>query len=109
MKKVIQISKTFSETLGGRYVTDGPSSGQEFREKYLKPMFQSLMEGEKLLIDFDGTYGYPTSFLEEAFGGLTRVIGSSKEVLDKLEFKSDEEPGLITEVIGYIENAQARN
>jgi len=106
MKNKIKISESFSETLGGRYRTDGPFSGEEFREGILYPAFQSLKEGKKLLIDFDGTYGYPTSFLEEAFGGLVRIIGSSIEVLDKLEFKSDEEPSLIKEVIGYIKNAK---
>lgn len=104
MKNKIKISETFSETLGGRYRSDGPASGEEFRETHLRPMFQSLKEGEKLLIDFDGTYGYPTSFLEEAFGGLARIF-EGQEVLDKLEFKSDEEPSLVDEVREYIKNA----
>ena len=61
---------------------------------------------EKLLIDFDGSYGYPTSFLEEAFGGLARIY-NAKNVLEKLDFKSDEEPSLIEEVKRYITNASA--
>ena len=103
MKNKIKITEIFSEIPGGRYKKDGQGSGEEFREKHLKPKFESLRKGEKLLIDFDGTYGYPPSFLDEAFGGLARILGS-KEVLDKLEFKSDEEPSLIDEVIGYIKN-----
>lgn len=108
MKNRIKISEIFSETLGGRYVTDGPNSGEEFRNKHLMPKFESLKKGEKLLINFDGTYGYPTSFLEEAFGGLARILGI-EAVLNKLEFKSDEEPSLIEEIIGYIKNAKKTN
>jgi len=107
MEIIIKIVKIFSEIPGGRYKKDGSSSGEEFREKYLKPKYESLGKGKKLIIDFDGTYGYPPSFLDEAFGGLARIFGS-KEVLDKLEFKSDEEPGLIDEVIGYIKNEKPR-
>ncbi len=103
MEIIIKIVKIFSEIPGGRYKKDGPGSGEEFREKHLKPKFENLRKGEKLLIDFDGTYGYPPSFLDEAFGGLARIFGS-KEVLDKLEFKSDEEPSLINEINGYIKN-----
>lgn len=101
----IKISDEFSSIPGGRYKKDGVHSGEEFLEKYLKPKFDSLKEGETLLIDFDGAYGYPTSFLEEAFGGLARLYGPEK-VLDKLELKSNEESGLIEEVIRYIKNVQ---
>ena len=104
MKNKIKISEMFSETLGARHMTDGPHSGAEFREKHLMPKLESLKEGEKLLIDLDGTYGYPTSFLEEAFGGLARILGI-EAVLNKVKFKSDEEPNLIEEIIGYIKNA----
>ncbi len=104
MAKIV-VSKVFSETPGGRYKKDGPNSGQEFRDLHLKPEFDKLKAGEKLLIDFDGAYGYPTSFLEEAFGGLARLYGPER-VLRKLEFKSDEEPSLIDEVRGYISDAK---
>ena len=104
MRDKIKISEVFSETLGGRYITDGPNSGEEFRKNHLMPKIESIKEGKTLLIDFDGTYGYPTSFLEEAFGGLARILGK-ETLLNKLKFKSDEEPSLIEEVIGYIKNA----
>ncbi len=101
----LKISEEFSDMPGGRYKKDGANSGEEFLEKCLKPKFERLKEGETILIDFDGAYGYPTSFLEEAFGGLARIYDPEK-VLDKLKFKSGEETGLIEEVIGYIKNAQ---
>lgn len=95
----------FSKTIGARFITDGPCSGQEFRENLLMPKFENLHKGKKLLIDFDGTYGYPPSFIEEAFGGLARIFEPSK-VLSGLEFKSDEEPSLIDDVIRCINNAK---
>lgn len=57
-----------------------------------------------ILIDFDGGYGYPTSFLEEAFGGLVRVT-KDRNILSIFSFKSDEEPSLIKEVESYIKAA----
>ena len=104
--KIIVVAKDFSDTPGGRFKKDGPNSGEEFKERYLKPEFDKLKGNEKLLIDFDGSYGYPTSFLEEAFGGLARIY-NAKNVLEKLDFKSDEEPSLIEEVKRYITNASA--
>jgi hypothetical protein len=102
--KTIVVAKDFSDTPGGRFKKDGPNSGEEFREKHLKPEFDKLKGNEKLLIDFDGSYGYPTSFLEEAFGGLARIY-KAKNVLEKLDFKSNEEPSLIEEIKRYIANA----
>lgn len=102
----IIISKDFSETPGARYKCEGDFSGEEFREKILLPKFKlSIENDEKLLIDFDGGYGYPTSFLEEAFGGLARIYGNQK-VLSTLKFKSDDEPALIEMVKNYINVAK---
>ena len=56
----------------------------------------------QLVIILDGGFGYAPSFLEEAFGGLAREFGV-KEVLDTLEFISDDEPSLISEIKGYIQ------
>lgn len=98
----IIISKDFTETPGARYRHEGSFSGEEFREDILIPKFKQVQENnEKLLIDLDGGYGYPTSFLEEAFGGLSRVFGS-KKVLEVLSFKSEDEPSLIATIENYI-------
>jgi hypothetical protein len=59
---------------GGRYITDGPFSGEWFREKVLGPALGAAIQtGEKLIVELDGTSGYGSSFLEEAFGGLIRT------------------------------------
>jgi len=105
---IIKISKDFSETPGARYRNDGKFSGEEFREDILIKHYEAAKQkGENLTIDFDGGYGYPTSFLEEAFGGLARIY-SPVEVLRVLNFVSNDEPTLIDEVKSYIENANTK-
>lgn len=105
---IINICKEFSETPGARYISEGEHSGEEFRENYLIPCFEKAKEqGEKLVIELDGGYGYPTSFLEEAFGGLAR-IENPDVVLSILSFVSEDEPSLIEEIQGYIKNARVK-
>ena len=101
----INIANDFTDTPGLRYKTKWDNySGEEFREELLEPKFLKAKENnEKLMIDFDGGYGYLISFLEEAFGGLARIYGRDS-VLETLEFKSDEEEALITKVKSYIIN-----
>lgn len=103
MGKTINIAIDFSRTPGARYKSDGPFSGEEFREMFLEPLFD-LKSNEKVTIVFDGVEGYATSFLEEAFGGLARKYGKSK-CKDLLLFVSIEDEILIDEIREYIENA----
>jgi hypothetical protein len=93
MKKLV-VSKEFTDSPGGRFVSDGPKSGEEFREKFLEPIIQ---KGEPTVIDMDGSWGYPTSFLDESFGVLIRKYGRDK-VLSIIHFKSDESPDLIERI-----------
>lgn len=73
----IRVATEFSPYLGGRYRDDGPWSGQAFREDLLLPRVKAaLAEHVTLDVFFDGVEGMPTSFLEEAFGGLLRELKS---------------------------------
>ncbi|MEQ1933893.1 MAG: STAS-like domain-containing protein [Fimbriimonadaceae bacterium] len=72
------IAKDFSETPAGRYPYDGKFSGERFREEFLVP---NLAEGHQLVVELDGARGYPSSFLEEAFGGLIRKHKLDEETL----------------------------
>ncbi|MBQ6979659.1 MAG: STAS-like domain-containing protein [Clostridia bacterium] len=104
-KIIINIAKDFSETPGPRYQKDGEFSGEEFREKVLVPKYNEAVEKKvKLEINLDGGYGYPPSFLEEAFGGLVRKFGK-EEVVKTLEFVSLEEPYLLETIQKYMEKA----
>ena len=106
MSILLRIADRFTTRPGARYVTDGPHSGEEFRKKLLENEFRAAMEAnEELIVDLDGTAGYATSFLEEAFGGLARLFGI--EVVHRLiRIKSDEEPDLREEVDEYIREAK---
>lgn len=100
----IIICKDFTDAPGPRFKSQGDYSGEAFREEWLIPKFKEALEqNEKLIINFDGTFGYPTSFLEEAFGGLKGVY-NKELILKTLEFISNDEIGLINEVKGYIES-----
>jgi STAS-like domain of unknown function (DUF4325) len=102
----LSIAEDFSRTPGPRFRSEGKFSGEQFRDEVLQKHFdQATSSGAKLHVDLDGGYGYAPSFLEEAFGGLARIYGSSK-VAETLTFKSDEEPGLIDDIVGYIRKIQ---
>lgn len=69
----LNIGRDFSPDPAGRYYTDGPGSGEEFREDVLKPRLENLNKGEKLVIILDdGVEGYGSSFLVEGFAGLVK-------------------------------------
>lgn len=104
---LLVVGKEFSDTPGPRSRTQGDFSGEDFLERLLKPRFeQALGRGLVLRVDLDGTEGYATSFLEAAFGGLSRIYGADK-VLGHLDFKSDDEPYLVDEIKRYINEASS--
>jgi hypothetical protein len=104
--RAINIAADFSKLPGPRYTEEGEHSGQEFREKLLEPAFlQTEAENNQLEIQLDGVeFGYPTSFLEEAFGGLARLHGIER-VQKRLVFVSNDEPLLIRQIERYIRTA----
>lgn len=82
----IKVAAEFSRTPGGRYYTDGPDSGEKFREEVLLPALQA---NDIISVDLDGTRGYPSSFLEEAFGGTVRKLKlTESEFFRRVKFKS---------------------
>ncbi|HEX3666176.1 MAG TPA: STAS-like domain-containing protein [Rhizomicrobium sp.] len=80
MPKKIVIDRDFSHCPGGRYRAHGEKSGEEFRDEFLAP---SLKQNDRVEVVLDGTEGYASSFLEEAFGGLVRVVGFAKSELGR--------------------------
>lgn len=96
----------FTDTPGPRLRKEGEHSGEEFREDLLRPRFEDAAEhGCILVVDLDGTAGYASSFLEEAFGGLARRC-SIAAVQDGIEVKSDTRPWYIGEIEDYIREAK---
>lgn len=102
----IEISKIFSETPGGRYISDGPFSGELFRDTVLvHAVDQALYAGVKLEINFDGCYGFSTGFLEEAFGGFVRKY-KVFNLFDMLIIISTEDENLPNQIKEYIHDAE---
>ncbi len=102
LKAKIKIASEFTDTPGPRFIGDGPFSGEEFRKRFLEPLFEN--NNDLIEIDFDDAWGYPSSFLEEAFGGLARKYGKDK-VLNRIEIISNDEPTLEKEIQEYIEKS----
>lgn len=98
MLKYINVAEEFSRYPAGRYLDDGPYSGQGFREQFLKPILDSNSTAE---INLDGVRGYGSSFLEEAFGGLVRDGYDVDLVLKSFIFNSTD-TSLIEEIKDYI-------
>ncbi len=78
-EKTIDIGKDFSRFPGGRVRSDGPFSGEAFREDFLIP---AIRDYETVSVRIDSVLGYGSSFLEECFGGLVRQ-GIGVEALNK--------------------------
>lgn len=86
----ITIREDFSNTPGARYEADGPFSGELFLNSLLEPKFlDAIKNNYKLLIDLDGVWGYPSSFVSGSFGKLSIKYGKSL-VLKHLDFKSEQ-------------------
>jgi hypothetical protein len=107
MNLELSIARDFSRTPGSRYAKEGDHSGEQFRTEVLCPLVRKAVEAKtELGVDLDGTAGYGTSFLEEAFGGLVREEGIPATVLHKtLRLKSLEEDYLIADIWSYIDDA----
>jgi hypothetical protein len=103
----IRIKQQFPHPPGPRYKRQGRGSGEEFRQELLLPLFdQAVKNGEQVTVYLDGAeFGYPTSFIEEAFGGLARLRGI-EAVQSTLRFVSRDEPLLEREIRHYIRHAQ---
>lgn len=97
---------SFSREPVGRYLTDGAQSGQAFRERVLLP---ALLAAELVTVDLDGTEGYGSSFLEEAFAGTMRCLNlSAEEFRRRVRIVGDEDPSLLVEIAGYLADEERR-
>lgn len=98
----LNIAKDYTKTPGGRLKKNGLYSGEDFREKKLKPYYlEAKLNGEILTVILDGGFGYATSFIEEAFGGLARELKPEK--IDKIiKIVSDEDPSWLNKINEYI-------
>ena len=98
----ILIAKDFSDVPAGRYRSDGPFSGERFRDDVLIP---ALRRDQTVEVWLDGVEGFGSSFLEEAFGGLVRKGEFPyDDLIQQLSIKANDESlgSFIEEIKGYI-------
>lgn len=103
MNKTLNVASDFCKTPGGRYKTDGPYSGELFREKLIDLINDKSID--KIIVNFDGLETSGSSFLEEAFGGLIRQGISRETIKNKLFFECDDDLTIIPLINQYIEEA----
>ena len=72
--RTINIARDFSKNPGARTRVQGPNSGQEFRQRFLEPLYTEN-PNEPVLIQLDGLSGLPPSFVYGAFYELAKWIG----------------------------------
>ncbi len=105
-EKIIRIAEDFSKHPSGRKIPDGKASGEKFWREHLLP---ALEQFDKVVVWLDGVNGYPSSFSEEAFGGLVRSGEIDKDVIQKkleIEFEASAYRTYKTEMLAAIKNAE---
>lgn len=106
---IVNIAEDFSRVPAGRYhPKDGNRTGERFRDEILKKFLRS--NEDKITINLDGAVGYPSSFLEEAFGGLVRD-GFPYEMLQQRLAITATEPRkkrYIDQIWQYIQEAKEK-
>ncbi len=103
--KTINVARDFTRFPSGRYKRNGETSGEAFRERFLE---EPIRRGETISVELDGTIGYGSSFLEEAFGGLVRSLALPSSNLKKHLKLISVDKLLIEEVNEYIDDASKR-
>lgn len=98
----VNIAKDFTRYPSGRFKKNGATSGEGFREQFLE---SPISKGEKVTVEFDGTIGYGSSFLDEAFGGLVRKLRISPSIIHENLLLKSSDPAIEAEVKQYIEDA----
>lgn len=81
--KIIKIAE-YTRFPGGRVKSDGPYSGAAFRDEYIRPALENF---DEVIVIIDGVMGYGSSFLEECFGGLTRIGFAPNLLKQKLKIQ----------------------
>ena len=94
--QIIKVS-SFTTIPGARFVKDGDGSAEEFFNKYVKaPLKEAINKNTQIKIDFDDTWGYASSFINELASRIFKLTSKDFEDISKtISLKSDDEPGLI--------------
>lgn len=98
------VARDFSAFPGPRRSVQGPFSGEALRRLLARRL---RAHTGRMVINLDGTRGYGSSFLDEAFGGLVRSERFPKsEILSRLQFISRLDPTYVDEILESINKAK---
>ena len=100
----VSVARDFTRYPAGRLKRNGTTSGEAFRERFLE---RPIARGESVSIELDGTIGYGSSFLEEAFGGLVRSLELSPAIVKSRLNLISQDQSLLKEIDQYIDDAGA--
>lgn len=82
MEKITIRVLDFTEAPGPRFISQGMHSGEQFYVDVLNGKMAQCIKEEKILeVQLDGTAGYPSSFLDQAFGEL--IYDFTKAIVEK--------------------------
>lgn len=98
----VNVARDFTRFPSGRYKRNGSTSGEAFRERFLE---EPLGRGEEVRVELDGTIGYGSSFLEEAFGGVVRKLALPPEQVRRHLKIHSSDSSLVEEIMTYIDEA----
>jgi len=106
MSYKIKIATDFTNAPGPDKEENGKNSGEKFLNVLLEPQYvKARAQGEKLVVDLDGAFGYVTAFLREAFGGLQK-----RHIEDKVDewliIISNDQPSRYDRILEYIKGEQ---
>jgi hypothetical protein len=93
-----------------RYVTDGPKSAEEFFDTRLSS-FLDEHSNDEIVIDFDGTWGYASSFKNELAVRLAKKYAciTADALKERIHLVSLNEPGLTKEFWKHYEEERLKN
>jgi hypothetical protein len=86
--RTIHFTQEFTDTPGGRFRRHGDFSGEQFREEILRP---ALDQNDQVILDLNGAFSFPPSFIDEALGVLVDQLGE-EVVRQKLKIELSGNP-----------------
>lgn len=102
-----KFAKEYSKYPGGRFKRLGDFSGEDFRDKVLRDIFDS--KEKTIEIDATGVVtSFTPSFLDECFGELAKEYGID-EFTRKVKLFSSDNPNLSEKMMYYVERAANAN
>ena len=95
-KEIIKVSN-FTTIPGARFIKDGDGSAELFFKDFVKrPLVLAIKNSTFIEIDFDDTWGYASSFINELASRIFKLTSKNfEEISETISLKSDDEPGLI--------------